>query len=330
MLRKNLLLFHFVVWIILAQFALLPLYVYGASAKAVYSFGCFILVAGIFYVNLLIIIPKWISRRKGAILLEWFGVTFATTVFSFFLSHWTGVFMKPGYPLLEWINSFLRAALITTVAVAMSTAYKSIADWFNNDRRSRELQTRHLRMELELLKSRIDPHFLLNSLNSIYILAYTKSPLTADAVMTLSGIMKYMLNLSADTPVLLKDEISYIEQVIALHEIRSSSPFCLEYAVSGQMDGFLIQPLLLMAFIENIFKHGIISNPDDPALIKIDNQEGQLTLTCRNQIDPHPADQHGIGLSNARRRLELLYPHRHSIEQRTVDGHYYVTLHIRL
>lgn len=331
MLMKSLLFWHIVTWAILAQFTLLPLYLYGLSGKVIYGIVCFLMVIGICYINLLLILPKWISKREPVtLLMEWFGLIAAATGLSVLLSHLTGVFLKEGAPALEWINAFLRALLLTAISLALSTGYKSVMEWFKNDRRNRDLHTSHLRMELELLKSKIDPHFLLNTLNSIYILAYTNSTRTANAVMTLSGIMKHMLYLPADTPVLLKDEITYIEQVIALHELRASAPLCLEYTVTGEIEGYMIQPLLLIAFIENIFKHGVINNPKDPALIRIDNDREQLTLTCRNQVSLHPANQGGFGLSNAKRLLELLYSGRHTLELKTADGHYYVYLSIRL
>jgi hypothetical protein len=173
-----------------------------------------------------------------------------------------------------------------------------------------------LHAELSYLKAQINPHFLFNTLNSIYAMALGRSDQTAGAIVRLSSMMRYVLVEAGRDKVSLEKEITYLTDYIKLQQIRFEGSLQLSLEINGRPENRQIVPLLLIPFVENAFKYGV--NPEEPSAIgiRIDIGEHELHLDVSNKkvAIHHPADtQGGLGIHNTRQRLQLLYPGKHTL-----------------
>ena len=173
-----------------------------------------------------------------------------------------------------------------------------------------------LATELSYLKAQINPHFLFNTLNSIYSLAIEKSDRTADAVVKLSSLMRYVIRDAGSHQVPLAKEVEYISDYIALQKLRLDDTVHIEYACSGLFNGKQIAPLILISFIENAFKYGV--NPEEKSIIHItiSLKENNLRLYVFNKkvrIYHNDESSGGIGIDNTKARLKLVYPDKHEL-----------------
>jgi LytS/YehU family sensor histidine kinase len=181
-----------------------------------------------------------------------------------------------------------------------------------------------------LLKAQINPHFFFNTLNSLYSLALARSGQSAAVVLRLSDLMRYMLYEASANTVLLKDEITYLENYISIEEMRFADRLDLSFQYSGDIAGKSISPLLLLPFIENAFKHGI---EDSSGWITIDLKviDHRLYMKVENSFTaPAKAQKPGLGLPNAKKRLELAYPGKYELHISQNDDIYSVELMIQL
>jgi hypothetical protein len=199
--------------------------------------------------------------------------------------------------------------------------------------RWKQAEQEKLNAELSYLKAQINPHFLFNVLNSIYSLAVVKSDETPTAVIKLSGMMRYVLNDAGHHMVPLSREIDYIRDYIELQRIRFGSSLPLAFAVNGSPSGQLIAPLILISFVENAFKYGINASEDAEIKIDISIEEQTLQFHVFNKkvtFNDIPAASSGLGIENTKKRLELLYPGRHTLDIIDGAGHFSVSLTLQL
>jgi sensor histidine kinase YesM len=188
--------------------------------------------------------------------------------------------------------------------------------------------------EINSLKEQINPHFLFNTLNSIYALAIPdQSATTANAILKLSGMMRYIVTETSSTFVALQKELSYVKDYIDLQRLRLDKRIKLSFEITGSVGDQVIAPLTLIPFIENAFKHGV--NPDEYSRINIlvEVQETELTLTVENNKVTTTLSSHehsGKGIANTRSRLQLLYPSRHLLILKEDENHFHVQLTIQL
>ncbi|MBE9662365.1 histidine kinase [Mucilaginibacter myungsuensis] len=216
---------------------------------------------------------------------------------------------------LMFFSYIFRSFFTSAIFILFSLVLRFTEDWFSNERVQRNLENERLTAELAFLKSQINPHFLFNSLNSIYSLAYQKSDTTPDAILKLSEIMRYMLYDCNDSKVDLAKEITYLQNYIDLQKIRFGKNAYIELDVNGQVLTQRIAPLLLIPFIENAFKHGVANDPAHPIKMIINVAEKHLSFYMENKKHLMNRDAiGGIGLSNVRRRLDLLYPGNYQLE----------------
>ncbi|SEW15437.1 Histidine kinase [Chitinophaga sp. YR573] len=199
--------------------------------------------------------------------------------------------------------------------------------------RWRQSEKEKLNAELSYLKAQINPHFLFNTLNSIYSLAIDKSDQTPAAIVKLSGMMRYVISDSGHHLVSLSKEIDYINNYIALQKIRFGNAVPLSFRVSGVYVGEQIAPLILISFVENAFKHGVNAAEDSDIRIEINITLHQLHFTAFNNkvtVQEMPEDKGGLGIVNTRKRLELLYPGRHTLEIIDDPNYFSVSLLLQL
>ncbi len=215
---------------------------------------------------------------------------------------------------------------------AISAAIKITNEWFKAEKEKKEMENEKLNSELAFLKSQVNPHFLFNILNNICSLARKKSDNTENAIIQLSRIMRYMLYDSKNDKVSLEKEVEYLQNYIDLQRLRISDSVHINFTIEGDINGIMVEPMLLIPFVENAFKHGVSylveSNID--ILLKID--QGVLHFHVENnrikKIDDPVQQESGIGLKNVLRRLDLLYPGTHIINIDETAAKYIVNLYI--
>ncbi len=185
-----------------------------------------------------------------------------------------------------------------------------------NNQRWRKLRQEQLETELSYLKAQINPHFLFNTLNSIYSLAIEKSDYTATAVVKLSGMMRYLISESNKHFVSLEKEIGYIGDYIELQQFRLGATVRIQYTMQGKTGGREIAPLILITFVENAFKYGVNPEEYSEIMVAIVIENDVLALRVENnKVTTHipKTTVPGLGIDNTRNRLEMLYPSRHRL-----------------
>jgi len=218
---------------------------------------------------------------------------------------WNSGPQRPGLP-TEWSQTFF----LFVVSFLLSLALRINNRWQATERE--RLQT-----ELSYLKAQINPHFLFNTLNSIYSLAIEQSVHTADALVKLSSFLRYIIQDTQQDWVPVRNELEYIGHYLALQKLRLDGTVQIDFTVEGAPNGHRIAPLILISFIENAFKYGV--NPEEPSLIQIRLVLREQELNChvfnkkvRLVHDPAMTSS-GIGLANTKARLALLYPNQHRL-----------------
>lgn len=326
MLNKKAVILHGLVWLIL-----LFLLFFMNSRLGVYERVIFFFVFGfyniiIFYVHYFFINPLFLvdSRYVRAILavvtmlVVAVGVKYGTALC------FEDTVLKYGPEKAETMNFAtyaVNAVIVSLFIMLLSSSVYVVTHSYQSKEDRKTLENEKLNAELAFLKSQINPHFLFNSLNNIYSLAYQKSEKTPDAILKLSGIMRYMLYETNEDTVLLEEEVSYLENYIDLQRLRTKDEVYVDLQISIDREDYRVMPLLLMSFLENAFKHGVATNAEKPIRIVIAVQDGRLHFKTENLKSQLNKDQtRGVGLANLRRRLELRYPEKHSINiVETVD-----------
>ncbi|RPE09494.1 hypothetical protein EGT74_21115 [Chitinophaga lutea] len=240
-----------------------------------------------------------------------------------------GVFMMRFF-----IPEMLRkSGTFALLMLFMSGFIKIGMEWFKSEKQREALKVANLHAELKFLKSQINPHFLFNSLNTIYSLAHRRSPETEHALVKLSTIMRYMIYQSNEDKVPLQTELRYLQDYIDIQRLRMTRNIPVEVLVEG-VDGadLEIAPMLLIPFVENAFKHGI--SYTEPAYIHIRmhiGADGVFQLVVRNRVfRQRVAEKGGVGLNNVLKRLSLLYTDAHTITVREHGEEFIADLKISL
>jgi len=293
------------------------------------------LIAGYFYLNYLILIPKLLFRKKTfryilSLLIGLSIIIFLTLTYLHFLE--TEVYHRPHHH--HFFNRFAFVPITPAlVAFAVSSIIRVMREWFLAEKQKTEMEAEKLMAELAFLKSQINPHFLFNILNNICSLARKKSDDTENAIIKLSHIMRYMLQDSQNEKVNLGKEIEYLQNYIELQRMRISEQVNIRFTMEGEIETILIEPLLLIPFVENAFKHGISYLENSEIEIDLKVVKNMLSIMVANRIIKQSKEtfppESGIGLKNVLRRLELLYPEKHSISINDNGEKYQVELQIQ-
>jgi two-component system LytT family sensor kinase len=207
-----------------------------------------------------------------------------------------------------------------------------IADlWRKAEERNRAIETEHLRTELSFLHMQINPHFLFNSLNTIYGLSLKKSDNAPKAVLKLSQLLRYMIEENGQDKVPLDQEVTYLNNYIEMQKMRSASSLSVNFEVKGNTSMALIAPMLLLPFVENAFKYGISNSGPSPIDILLSVDSDSIIFTVTNQkFDYLERHSSGIGIPNVQRRLELLYPGSYELDIKDQSDIYSLSLKILL
>lgn len=239
-------------------------------------------------------------------------------------------FKRPDPPLINIMSVF--PFIFTIVA---SFCYQLYLEKLRSEKLAKERENIHLKTELAFLSSQISPHFMFNTLNTMVAMVRKKSEALESSLINLSQLMRYMLYETNGKAINLADEVEYLKNYIDLQLIRFEDDVDVHITLAGNFENFTIEPMLLVPFIENAFKHGI-GNIKEPvitiSIILEENKRLLKMLVVNNiaQIERSPEKSSGIGLNNVKRRLELIYPDKHLFNTEQKNNTFIAMLQITL
>lgn len=226
-----------------------------------------------------------------------------------------GSVISKAIPLKQPVGAPVRAMLNIFVYQLLGIGFAYMKDWRRKDKQATILEKEKLAAELSLLRYQLNPHFLFNTINNIYYLAIMKSEKTADAILKVSDLFRYILY-EKEEEVLLEKEIKYLMEFIDLQQFRfPDQKLSIEIDVSSDVEQLRIAPLLLVTFLENAYKHGEPGTEEQPLQVKLSVRDKTFTYSVINRINKNKSTDMtpGIGINNLKRRIFLLYPGKHVI-----------------
>ena len=277
-----------------------------------------------FFLNTEWLIPK-ILHKKGTTAYFW-ALLVLIVIFSVendFLSDLLRQLLVPEKrPKASYFWNVVPAIFVA----AISTGYGLFDYVVKEEKLKQEKQQERLQSELSFLRSQISPHFIFNILNSIVYLIRSKSSLAEPVTIKLSELMRYMLYESDDTHITLDKELAYLNNYIELQKVRFEDDVDIQLHTDGVATTQIIEPMLMIPFVENAFKHGVGMVLDPIIDVSLKITETDLSFSVRNKIAPESSEDKdmssGIGLKNVKRRLELLYPNAHHLDIKN-DGDWF-------
>ena len=293
----------------------------------------------VFYANYLFLAPKLFVAGKhrydlliNLVMITTFGI--ALHYWTDFANNLYGVHARFDDAIND-VTNILRDCLNFAIFAGGSTALALARKWVNADQKLQESEAARAKAELYNLRSQINPHFLLNTLNNIYALTAINQERAQDAIQQLSKMLRHMLYDNQESSVALNDELQFLENYISLMKIRLSANVDVKFTHNVEVPGVRIAPLIFISLVENAFKHGI--SPTDHSFVHIDISATDHDINCRIENSNHPKSNqdrsgHGIGLNQVQRRLDLAYPNRYTwVKGTNEDGSIYTSaIHIDL
>lgn len=284
------------------------------------------------YITNYVLIPKLLYRRQYAL----FVFVFVSMVFLSSLAKMNILADVMNIRNYYVFDDFKRKVYDNVIPhfllVSTGAAIKLLLDYARAQKRMAEITKERAEAELKFLKSQINPHFLFNSLNSVYFLIDRSNREAREALHKFSDMLRYQLYECNGDRIGIEKELMYLQDYVDLQRLRKDERYLVNYFCSADVKGFTIEPLLLIPFVENSFKHlshfknGKLNQVD----ISVNRVNGEFLFSVSNTVDPS-ANQSadpvgGIGLKNVRRRLELLYPDRHTLKVLEENGWFRVKL----
>jgi len=211
--------------------------------------------------------------------------------------------------------------------------FKACVEWVKDRKLKLELEKDSERSQLELLKSKIDPHFLFNNLNNIDIFIQEDPKLASEYMKKLSDILRFMLYEAGSEKVPLSTEIEYIQKYIDLQKIRTANTNFVKFEINGDVNNKYISPMILIHFIENAFKYASNKKIEDAVVVKFDLSENQLFFFCKNHIyatKEVSSEKNGLGTHLLKQKLDLLYKKNYKLVTKEENNWYIVSLEIQL
>ncbi|WP_169409401.1 sensor histidine kinase [Dyadobacter beijingensis] len=217
------------------------------------------------------------------------------------------------------------------LVLAISLPVLLAIQWAKQNSLIASLKHEKSQAELDLLKQQLNPHFFFNTLNNLYALSLQRSEHTSESILQLSELMRYVIYKAKEPLVTMEDEVKYLRDYLQLQKIRLKRNLDLQFEEEIEDGTILIAPLLLIVFVENAFKHGVENAESDAFLsISLKADRHSVRFTCENSFEPAPDAHTGIGLTNLRKRLALLYPAKHRVTTSAGSGVFVATLEIDL
>ena len=297
-----------------------------------------VLLIILFYSNAKIIVPKTIIKDNTSPYLIWaFLSIFVMQLIAYFYTSQTDLHTKISVVLgfKKYRNPYFDnyVFMLTLLVLGISTSWAMLQYWQKAAQHKQKLEQDKTMAELAMLKAQINPHFFFNSLNSIYSLTYTDIEDSRNALHTLSRMMRYLLYSTEGERTTLLKEVEFLKDFIALMKLRANSKLTISTEIPEKLHDYPIVPMLLLPLVENAFKHGVHATDKSEIHIKLSQQGTDLTFEVENTFFEKVSipDEGGIGLTNTKRRLHLIYPNRHVMTFGvTPDGTYRIKLKITL
>jgi LytS/YehU family sensor histidine kinase len=214
----------------------------------------------------------------------------------------------------EW--DIAMVAMIALV-LGISTSITVIQKWQNDKQKHQEMEQDKISSELSFLKAQINPHFFFNTLNNIYALTLVNADTSRKAIHQLSRMMRYVLYDTENSTTQLSQEIAFVKDYISLMQLRLTDAVKIDFSSPAALKDMAIAPMIFLPFIENAFKHGVSATQPSYIDIAIEKKNTIVGLTVSNTIIKEQSsnleEASGIGLNNTKRRLDLLYPGKHTL-----------------
>lgn len=280
-----------------------------------------------FYINYSIIVPKFLITKKYKLyFLALIGAIAYHTICDAYL--WNNFeFTNPIFT-QDQLKGFMFSCMYGTF---ISTGLKMFDYWMDSEKRKHELEKEVKNTELLFLQSQMSPHFLFNTLNSIYSLSLKKSNLTSNAIAQLKDMMQYFEQFEKGEKISLVEEVNHIQSYISLNKMRYFNTVNFEYNITDYEENTNIEPMLFLPFIENAFKHGDTSQTSTFE-INLNCSKSEINFSIKNKISENKRKDRngGIGISNVKRRLELLFPNQSTLETFTNNNIFNVHLKLNI
>jgi sensor histidine kinase YesM len=284
-----------------------------SGLRGLHDFLCFLVLFYFclnYYYNLVAGNKKFVSFLKLSVTVILIDFAYKTFLYYFFPLVLHNKYSSPFPAYRAELSS-----LIPILIISFLFAYVTYLLESKKQRRILEAQKLQLEMQISqanfnFLKAQINPHFLHNTLNFLYAKSLPYSEELSEGILTLSDIMRYALSKGnqKDGKAPLKDEIEHVTNVIKISQLRYSNQLKVNFDVSGEVEGAMIIPFVLITLVENAFMHGDLKNPDYPIDIKLEVKGNKLYFYCRNKKRAGPKQlSTGIGLDNIKKRLDLAY-----------------------
>jgi len=328
--------YHLVFWTLYYLFLCLIFYSAYEIREPVFYFQYIVFLpvsAALVYFNIYVLIPSLIYRKRYGYYI--FSLALALLVTALVDQFLKKMFVHFGSSIFGY-TSDLNFKNIFTEAIGLfyltgfTTGIKLTKDWIRNQQLMKEREKQYLETELNFLKTQIHPHFFFNTLNNLYSLTLKKSDQAPEVVLKLSSLMSYMLYESNSAKVSLAKEIGYLQNYLDLEKLRFGQRLTVLFEIEGQIEEVSIPPMILILFVENSFKHGVKNNVNHIQIdISLKLEAEYLFFRIKNPMGNHPSTANaGIGLKNAKRRLELLYGENYQLDISERDNEFVVFLKI--
>lgn len=232
------------------------------------------------------------------------------------------------------VSSLPGALMFIVVFGGIGLGGRAIIEYFKTKEKEKELERKNLKIELDMLRSQINPHFLFNTLNNIDALIRKDPERASELLIKLSQEMRYMLYDSNTDKVSLGSEVEFIKDYITLQKLRIKNPDVIQLKLEGDFENIMLPPMLLIPFIENVFKYCNKFDVEKAIIIRIAVKGNELIFESNNCYDPENKSSNtrtgGIGLEVVEKRLDLLYPDKHEFNISKTDCQFIVSLKIQL
>lgn len=283
-----------------------------------------------FYAAYTFLFPKFLKRKKH-IRLFLVGILICIGA-ALFQDIYLSIVPGPGIFNDEWNSAIGITIILTFIAIISGVTgliIKGFISWYTDIKLKEDLNKKNYEMELALIKSKINPHFLFNTINNIDILIEKDAVKASSYLNKLSDIMRFMLYETKAEQISIEKELTYIEKYIELQKIRTSNANFVNYSVEGSTANINIAPMLFIPFIENAFKHAEDNKTESAIDIKVSIEKEEIKFICQNKYSAKnhsDIDQSGLGNGLMQKRLTLLYPNKHNLEVTNINGNYEVKL----
>ena len=289
--------------------------------------GIFGLVALATYINLYLLIPRYLFLKKYKHYASFASLLVIATALN--ITFWLSELDQ-----IDWFSRFIASIINVVFVLLMTIGGKFLIEYLRKMMKLKEIENKQLKAELNLLKAQVNPHFLFNTLNNLYgLITQNQNQQASDVTLKLADLMRYLLESSKKDLVNLNKEIQFIDDYLSLEKIRLSQKTDIKFTVSGMNKELFVAPLLFIPLVENAFKHGLNTIlADSFAHFSLSVQGNELFFEAINSVGKslENTEKSGTGLENLKKRLQLIYPQKHQLNIEQTSNQFKVILHIQL